>query len=83
MSRRLLQIVNGLVGVATVGLGTVQVIFGVRSPLYAAADLPEFPILGWVSVWGLFCCGCCRPSNGEPCCSVLFGCAHSLVASGG
>ena len=45
MSRRLLQIVNGIVGLVTVGLGTVQVIFGVRSPLYAAASLPDFPIL--------------------------------------
>ena len=45
MSRRLLQIVNGIVGLVTVGLSTIQVIFGVRSPLYAAASLPDFPIL--------------------------------------
>jgi hypothetical protein len=45
MSRRLLQIINGLVGALTVGLGTVQVSFGVRSPLYEPADLPPFPIL--------------------------------------
>lgn len=45
MSRRLLQIINGMVGLVTVGLGTVQVFFGVRSPLYAAANLPQFPIL--------------------------------------
>jgi len=34
-----------MMGLATVGLGTVQVFFGVRSPLYAAANLPLFPIL--------------------------------------
>jgi len=45
MSRRLLQIINGMVGLATVGLGAVQVFFGVSSPLYAGADLPPFPIL--------------------------------------
>jgi hypothetical protein len=45
MSRRALQVVNGLVGVATVGLGSVQLRFGVDSPLYAAAQLPQFPIL--------------------------------------
>lgn len=45
MSRRLLQVVNGLVGLGTVGLGAVQLLFGVQSPLYAAADLPQFPIL--------------------------------------
>lgn len=45
MSRLLLQIINGIVGLATVGLGTVQVLFGVGSPLYAAANLPQFPIL--------------------------------------
>jgi len=45
MSRFALQILTGLVGLATVGLGTVQVGFGVNSPLYASANLPEFPIL--------------------------------------
>ena len=45
MSRRLLQIINGAVALATVGLGTVQVFFGVRSPLYAAVNLPQSPIL--------------------------------------
>jgi hypothetical protein len=45
MSRRFLQIINGLIGLATVGLGTVQVVLGVRSPLYAAANVPTLPIL--------------------------------------
>jgi hypothetical protein len=45
LSRRALQIVNGLLGLATVALGTVQLLFGIRSPLYAAANLPPFPIL--------------------------------------
>jgi uncharacterized protein YjeT (DUF2065 family) len=44
-SRRLLQLVNAVVGVLTVGLGTVQFVFGVRSPLYAAAQLPDFAML--------------------------------------
>lgn len=38
MSRRLLQIINGVVGLVTVGLGTVQMFFGVSSPLYAPAN---------------------------------------------
>ncbi len=45
MSRLALQIVNGVVGLLTVGLGSVQVAFGVNSPLYAPANLPAFPIL--------------------------------------
>jgi len=45
MSRLLLQIVNGIVGLATAGLGTVQMLFGVHSPLYASAGLPLFTIL--------------------------------------
>lgn len=45
MNRRALQVVNGLVGLATVGLGTVQLLFGVSSPLYADAHLPRFPVL--------------------------------------
>lgn len=45
VSRRLLQILTGLVGVATVGLGTVQVAYGVASPMYADGGLPSFPIL--------------------------------------
>lgn len=45
MSRRALQVVNGLLGLATAGLGTTQLAFGVSSPLYAAAHLPHFPIL--------------------------------------
>lgn len=36
---------TGLVGLATVGLGILQVGFGVHSPLYASANLPDFPIL--------------------------------------
>jgi hypothetical protein len=42
MSRLLLQVVNGLVGLATVALGTMQLVLGVRSPLYAAAQLPAY-----------------------------------------
>lgn len=44
-SRLGLQVVNGVVGLMTVGLGSVQLAFGVGSPLYAAANLPAFPIL--------------------------------------
>lgn len=45
MSRRVLQIVNAVLGLATVGLGTMQIMLGTQSPVYAAADLPAFPIL--------------------------------------
>ena len=45
MGRLTLQIITGLVGLATVGLGSIQVVFGVNSPLYASAGLPDFPIL--------------------------------------
>ena len=45
MSRRALQIVNTLIGLATVGLGSVQLAFRVNSPLYASTHLPQFPIL--------------------------------------
>ena len=45
MSKLLLQMVNGLIGLLVVVLGTVQVVFGVNSPLYAEANLPAFPIL--------------------------------------
>jgi len=45
MGRLTLQILTGLMGLATVGLGAMQLSFGIRSPLYASAGLPEFPIL--------------------------------------
>jgi hypothetical protein len=45
MSKLGLQVVNGLVGLATVALGAMQLVLGVRSPLYTAAQLPAFPIL--------------------------------------
>jgi hypothetical protein len=45
MSRRALQVVNALIGIATAGLGSVQLAFGVDSPLYASANLPQFPVL--------------------------------------
>jgi hypothetical protein len=45
MSRLLLQIVTGLLGVATLALGSMQLGLGVDSPIYAAADLPDFPML--------------------------------------
>ena len=45
MSRRLLQIFTALVGLATVGLATVQIVFGAASPMYADGGIPNFPIL--------------------------------------
>lgn len=45
MSKRALQVVTGIVGGLTVALGSVQLAFGSASPMYAAASLPEFPIL--------------------------------------
>lgn len=45
MSRLILQIVNGTMGLSTAFLGTLQMSLGIHSPLYAAADLPIFPAL--------------------------------------
>lgn len=45
MSKRLLQILTGLVGLATVGLGIVQMAYGAASPMYADVGLPQSPIL--------------------------------------
>lgn len=45
MSRKLLQVANALVGVATVVLGATQLAFGSDSPLYAAMDLPAGALL--------------------------------------
>lgn len=45
MSRRLLQAINGLVAVATIGLGGTQLVRGVGHPAYAALALPPSPIL--------------------------------------
>lgn len=45
MSRRLLQVVNGLMGLATVGLGATQMLLGVSSPIYTDARLPASPTL--------------------------------------
>lgn len=45
MSRLILQALTGLVAIATIGLGAVQVGFGTESPIYSAAKLPGFPIL--------------------------------------
>jgi len=45
MNRRALQAFTLLVGLATIGLGSVQLLFGVDSPVYAGADVPHSPIL--------------------------------------
>lgn len=45
MSRTLLQITTGLVAVLTIALAGMQITLGVRSPVYAAASLPNSPIL--------------------------------------
>lgn len=45
MSRLTLQILTGLVGLATVALASMQLGFGVHGPVYASAELPESPIL--------------------------------------
>lgn len=45
MSRLLLQIFNVVAGLATSGLGIMQMIYGVQSPLYAAIGIPQNPIL--------------------------------------
>ena len=43
--RRLLQLATGLIGLATVGLGTVQLLRGAASPMYAHLALPADPTL--------------------------------------
>lgn len=45
MSRLILQIVNGVMGLSTAFLGTLQLSLGIHNPLYAAADLPAYPVL--------------------------------------
>jgi hypothetical protein len=45
MSRRWLQAINGLVALATIGLGGIQLVRGVGHPAYAALGLPPSPIL--------------------------------------
>ena len=44
MSRRLLQLLTGLVALATVVLGTIQITFGVENPLYGGG-IPAHPVL--------------------------------------
>ena len=45
MSRRALQLLNGLVALATAILGGMQLIFGINSPIYASFSLPASPVL--------------------------------------
>lgn len=45
MSRRLLQIVNALIAILTIVLATMSLLFGVKSPVYEAATIPEIPVL--------------------------------------
>ena len=45
MSRRLLQIVNLLLAVMTVGLAGASLLFGGDSPIYAPAEIPTLPAL--------------------------------------
>lgn len=45
MSRRLLQLVNGVVGLLTVVLGAIQTALGARSPMYAGLELPASVVL--------------------------------------
>ena len=44
MSRRLLQITTGLLGLVPIVTGIVTML-GTRDPLYASTDLPELPVL--------------------------------------
>lgn len=45
MSRRWLQAINGLVALATIGLGGTQMARGIGHPAYAELALPASPIL--------------------------------------
>jgi uncharacterized protein YjeT (DUF2065 family) len=44
MSRRLLQIATGLLGLVPILTGMITML-GTRDPLYAATDIPELPVL--------------------------------------
>lgn len=45
MSRRALQLVNAVVAVLTIALGSMQLVFGIQSPVYASAGLPTHALL--------------------------------------
>ena len=45
MSKLILQIISAIVGLLTVGLASMQLIFGINSPIYGQGNLPVFPIL--------------------------------------
>lgn len=45
MSRLWLQIVNAILGLATVGLSTMTLLFGAESPVYGGAEIPLLPAL--------------------------------------
>lgn len=45
MSRRLLQIINAFIALLTIVLATMSLLFGVNSPIYEAANIPEIPVL--------------------------------------
>jgi hypothetical protein len=68
MSKLILQVITAVIGLLTLGLGAVQLIFGIRSPMYAQVSLPDFPILdsnlrffgglgvglGIILIWSIF-----------------------------
>lgn len=44
-SRRLLQVLTGILGGLTIGLGAMSLVFGVHHPIYGFDALPELPEL--------------------------------------
>lgn len=45
MSRRVLQAVNVVLGLLTIALAAMTLVFGADSPVYASAEIPELPSL--------------------------------------
>ncbi len=45
MSRRLLQTVNLVLGLATIALASMSLAFGAASPVYSDAGIPNVPVL--------------------------------------
>jgi len=45
MSKKLLQILNAGIAILTIGLASLSLIYGVKSPVYQGANIPDLPTL--------------------------------------
>lgn len=45
MSKLILQIINSLLAVFTILVATLSLIYGINSPIYGEASIPELPVL--------------------------------------